>query len=236
MKNKVVKTLAICAMVGVIGIGGAMAYFTDADTATNTFTVGKVAIELSEPSWVPPTDITPNAEFAKDPKITNNGVNDAYVFLKVKVPVKNVITAGQDGKKAGAAAKTELFSFLNTSDEWNEFKTAEDEQIKGQDYKVHYFVYGTSSECTALPADAGAGTENVTPALFDKVKFANVIEGQGLEEQSFDIIVEAYGIQTSDLNGVGEAGKTAPTDVWAVLSTQTPSVDAVGVVNPTPGV
>ena len=79
-KKNLDKIVLVGALVGCMTIGAVSAYFTDADTATNTFTVGKVSIDLQEPDWVPPTNITPEQEFAKDPKILNDGINDAYVF------------------------------------------------------------------------------------------------------------------------------------------------------------
>ena len=39
--------MLVCAM----SIGGMLAYFTDTDEKTNTFTVGKVDITLTVPEW-----------------------------------------------------------------------------------------------------------------------------------------------------------------------------------------
>ena len=58
-KKRMKTMIAATAMIGVLAIGGISAYFTDGDTATNTFTVGKVSIDLQEPNWNPPKDITP---------------------------------------------------------------------------------------------------------------------------------------------------------------------------------
>ena len=75
---------------------------------------------------------------------------------------------------------------------------------------THLYVYGTETACTELAKDA------VTPTLFDSVTFVNVVEGQELETSANDIVVNAYGIQTTDING----GKTNPSDVWSVLKMQ----------------
>lgn len=217
MKNKkLAKATAVCALAGVMLIGGAMAYFTDTDTATNEFTVGKVSIDLKEPGWTPPTDITPNQEITKDPQITNDGKNSAYVFLQVKVPKKSVITANEDGTKNTPAAEKELFTYQVKSG-WTEINKAAEETIGDQKYNVHTYVWGSADACTALDKTATTGS------LFDSIKFINVIEGEGLEETQLDVIVDAYGIQTTDING----DKTAPLDVWAVLHKQTPTVDSV---------
>ena len=224
MKNKKIKTLvAVSALAGVLAVGGISAYFTDGDTATNTFTIGKVSIDLQEPNWDPDLakDITPLQELTKDPQIKNDGINDAYVFLEVVVPYANVTVASQDGTKAPAKEDTELFSY-NVKDGWVEVGTG----TKNTEAKTvtHLYAYGTSTEMTALAKDATTGT------LFDWVRFANVVEDEGLEGTTPNIVVNAYAIQTdnindgkSDLDGVNNDGKVAPADVWAVLSTQAPT-------------
>lgn len=43
--KKQTKTIAVAAaLAAVLTIGGVSAYFTDADTATNTFTIGKISL------------------------------------------------------------------------------------------------------------------------------------------------------------------------------------------------
>ena len=62
MTKKRVITIALCmALIGTLSAGGIMAYFTDADTAVNEFTVGKIELDLQEPDWDPDTgkNITP---------------------------------------------------------------------------------------------------------------------------------------------------------------------------------
>lgn len=50
-KKSTAITLAALCLLGVLSIGGTMAYLTDNDTKTNTFTYGKVDITLEEPHW-----------------------------------------------------------------------------------------------------------------------------------------------------------------------------------------
>ena len=51
MKKKTILVAAIAVMlVAALVVGGTLAYFTDKDNATNTFTVGNVNIELLESS------------------------------------------------------------------------------------------------------------------------------------------------------------------------------------------
>ena len=54
MKNrKLVKGIALAAVITALAAGGTAAYLTDFETATNSFTVGKVDIDLDEPNWKP---------------------------------------------------------------------------------------------------------------------------------------------------------------------------------------
>lgn len=219
LNNKKKMSALSLAMVGALSVAGVSAYFTDADTATNTFTVGKVSMDLQEPNWVPPTDITPNEEFAKDPQIKNDGINDEYVFMEVVVPYANVVTANADGSK-NAAADTELFIY-EVNDGWVELTA---QMVKDEDAKTvtHLYAYAPSlgEAMTAVAAD------EITDTLFDYIRFANVVEDEGLEGETKHVVVNAYGIQTNfltdaTLDGTDDGIDTAA-EVWSVLSTQSP--------------
>lgn len=88
MKNKKQAVILCLALAAIFLIGSAAAYFTDTEQVKNHLTIGKVDITLTEPKWdaVPDKekqDITPNKKLIKDPKVTNVGINDAFVFVKV---------------------------------------------------------------------------------------------------------------------------------------------------------
>ena len=83
MKNrKLVKGIALAAVITALAAGGTAAYLTDFETATNSFTVGKVDIDLDEPNWKPEdnTDLVPTQVIRKDPYVANKGVNEAFVY------------------------------------------------------------------------------------------------------------------------------------------------------------
>ena len=48
MKKRIIAISLVVAMLAIAVIGGSLAYFTDTDAATNTFTVGNVDIKLIE--------------------------------------------------------------------------------------------------------------------------------------------------------------------------------------------
>jgi predicted ribosomally synthesized peptide with SipW-like signal peptide len=241
-KKNIKKPAIAAALIGCMALAGISAYFTDGDTATNTFTVGKVSLDLQEPNFDEEDDakdITPLQEIQKDPQVLNDGVNDEYIFVKVTVPYENIVVASLDGT-AQAAADTELFSYSVNSD-WTEIKLAEDNGgisglttdmgVKDTDAKTvtHLYAYTGTDASTMEVLSAGATTSTV----FDYVKLANVVEDT-IETSTQDIIVTAYGIQTTNLNesgsydGVNSDGVTAPSSVWSIVANAQPStaVDA----------
>ena len=188
MKNrKMVKGIALAAMVAALAAGGTAAYLTDFESATNSFTVGKVDIELDEPNWKPDenTKLVPTQVIRKDPFVKNLGVNDAFVYLEVSVPVRKVITAAQDGTR-NALARTELFSYAKNKD-WTQLERKEVGQNMVYTYTYNHIL---------KPGEK-------TTTLFDTITFANIIEGQ-LDTQQLDMPVRAYAIQSTN---TGE-GKT----------------------------
>ena len=214
-KKKIATLSAALGLSCVALIGGMSAYFTDAETATNEFTVGRVSLDLQEPNWEPPTDITPNQTIEKDPQVQNDGINDEFIFLEVKVPYENIIVANDDGTRK-PTADTELFSYSVNSG-WTELGTGTKDA--GSKTVTHLYVYGTADACTALQKGS------TTPTLFDTVTFCNAIEDQGLEETHREIVINAYGIQTTDIeNGPEGADTVKPNEVWQVITNQKPEV------------
>ena len=88
MKKKLL-SLCLVAMLAITAVvGGTMAYFTDEDNATNTFTVGNVSIDLTEPKWdaagsEDAPEVYPGEALAKDPTVTNDGANPCFVRVSV---------------------------------------------------------------------------------------------------------------------------------------------------------
>ena len=131
-KKKALTTMAACGLVAALGVGGTMAYLTDSEQTTNTFTIGKVKIDVQEPGWdttdknnnnIPDKaeDVVPNQELAKNPLIENTGSNSAVVFLKVTVPTKYVTQVADDGTVSKDGRKSqEIFYFKDVADAQNQ--------------------------------------------------------------------------------------------------------------------
>lgn len=193
----------VIAIIAVMLIGSAMAYFTDKDNAVNSFTVGNISVEVQEPGWNPDDakNIVPNQVIAKDPLIYNDGANPAYVFMQVKVPAASVETANDDGSR-NAAAKQDLFTYT-ANDNWKLLK-----KTAAADSSTYIYAYvGADGNMKSL--EAGAKTN----ALFDNVKFINVIEGQ-LDGKNLSIDIDVMGIQSDNID------TKIPSEVYSLITNQ----------------
>jgi predicted ribosomally synthesized peptide with SipW-like signal peptide len=227
-KNK--KKAGALALMSACAVGGTMAFFTDADTATNKFTVGKVEIDLTEDHWNPSADtdkdgipdvqeVVPKQEYAKDPTITNTGKNTAYVFAKVKVPYRDGLVTANDNGTKNEAQSVELFNY-DVKPGWIEITNPD--AADGQQNKTIHRVSGdtpsdkaryddktkTVTHLYAYATDKAMtvlGKGSKTVPVFDYIRFVNAVEDQHLEETALDVVVNGYAIQTTNIND----GKTA---------------------------
>jgi len=202
--NKKKTIIAAIVLLLVLLVGGAIAYFTDTDSAENTFTIGNVDIEVLEPAWVQTLNggtklenMMPGDTANKDPKVHNKSTtNPAYVFLKVEVPCTTA--------NAKDSVVKEIFTYtLVENNGWN--LMTDGTCTNGKVTRV--YNYGTASAMTELAAD---GT---TPALFASVKLNDQIDGDedGISGD-LKINVTGYGIQSTGLD------VTAPTQIFAKFS------------------
>lgn len=88
MKKKILAITLCVAMLAIMLVSGTLAYFTDNDAKTNTFTVGNVDIKLTEPKWketgeAEAENAYPGEALAKDPTVTNNGNNPCFVRIQI---------------------------------------------------------------------------------------------------------------------------------------------------------
>ena len=98
-KKSIVLAATALMMAAALVVGGTLAYFTDTDDATNTFTVGNVDIELIEKFDPDNALLIPGKANAinKDVSIKNVGTNDAYVWYTYKIPAALDSTDGSTG-------------------------------------------------------------------------------------------------------------------------------------------
>lgn len=180
MKKNTVKIMTLAGILCLASVGGVSAYLTDYEKVSNEFTVGNVDIELKEPEWKPEENkkIEPSKVIHKDPQITNTGTNDAFVYMEVSIPMANVEAAAENGERLGKKVQ-ELFYF-EAKDSWMQLSVQNTESRRTYTYAYTKILK----------------PQETSEALFDTVKFLNLIEGQ-LDGQTFEIPVRAYAIQTS---------------------------------------
>ncbi len=95
MKKKIVSlALAVCLIA--IAAVGTLAYFTDTDAKTNTFTTGKVDITLNETFSENDAKLLPGKNIEKVVNVTNNE-EDAYVRLHIAFPADTIYYGENDG-------------------------------------------------------------------------------------------------------------------------------------------
>lgn len=206
IKNKKkIGVITLALITGISIIGTSVAYFTSTNTKENPLTVGSVRTVLHEDRWddLADTDhngipdlaeeIIPNKNIPKDPAIENTGKNPAWVYLEVRVPIVNIITAQEDGSR-NPKAETELFLFTPDLDHWRQLSKIVVEDTDGKKTAVYVFGY-----------EAVLDPGQTTAELFSQVQFCNVIEEQGLEDTNQIITVKSIAIQKEETGTMEEA-------------------------------
>ncbi|MBE6039172.1 MAG: hypothetical protein E7218_08270 [Anaerofustis stercorihominis] len=90
MNKKLVALMLCVAILASALTAGTIAWFTAEETMTNTFTVGNVKIDLTEPAWTAEgggedegEEVYPGEALAKDPTVQNIGENPCFVRISV---------------------------------------------------------------------------------------------------------------------------------------------------------
>ena len=180
----------------------------------NVFALGNVGLLLTEDNF--PQDendriLAPKGIIQKDPKLTNIGSTDEYVFLKVIVPLCNVRIVNETTNKIvdNKKAYMEIFDFISNdtssqtvsvsgftynnigsfgyNSKWILIDSSEDTA----NY-THTYLFGYSSLLTGDSSDS-------TTALFDKMQLRNILEGDLPSDVTQTVRIEAYGIQAEEL-------------------------------------
>ncbi len=206
-------------------IVGIAAFLMSYDETTNVFTAGNVKIVLTEnkyPGNDSPEvkDIVPFTEIEKNPVITNTGSNNAYVFLRLTVPVSSFTELDEYGrKKTENQAAQEVFYLKNADDAisscennfgngWREIRSLaeggyyDDEGHwtfnKNADTRTYVFAYQLS------PGDSYLEPGQSTVPLFGKVQYKNMLEQPGMDDPIKVIKVEAFAVQSDYLEAKEE--------------------------------
>ena len=85
-KSSVITSVLAFVLVAALAVGGTIAYFTSSDEVTNTFTMGDIAIGLTEDEWDDTTDgkeMLPGTTLYKNPTVAATE-GDSYMRVKVE--------------------------------------------------------------------------------------------------------------------------------------------------------
>lgn len=231
------KGILLAALTLLFSVGGVSAYMTDQEAAANEFTVGDLDFNLYETAWdgelpdgtyiaTPSSamgieqarNIVPGQVIPKDPAIRNNSRNDAYLRVRVKIPVEDAVLADGEGNllNGGAPTETELFSYeenagtgmrLTADSPTVEVDTATASNASGTSrYHVYEYMYTGGGE-EEIPLPAGQDI----PPLFDEVVFAN------LADSSLNGTVEWIHV---DFRAIQSAGFASAEDAWNAYDRQ----------------
>ena len=199
-KNIIFVSVAASLTIFMAAIGSTLAILTqNTETRANNFSFGQVNIKLDEPKWDDKGNdhiLYPGRTVPKDPTVTNTGINDLYVFLKVRIPKASVhIVEVIDGKDVIQPEDVmDLVSYKYDEEHW-EFIDEYDENYNKSDY--HTIIYGYKAILPASPPDKAK-----TKPLFEEVTFVNAVEGEPKTSMSFNMPIDAYAIQADYLEDV----------------------------------
>lgn len=192
MKMKKALALLLCAVLLVAGsVLGTIAYLTDDDSVENTFTVGKVYINLNETD-VTKTDgsktetgnayhLIPGSTYVKDPTVTVlANSEECYVRMIMTIDKK----ADVDNAFDKIAEMTDIFEGYDA----NTWVLASQKQV--DDTMVYEFRYNGTV--------AKSASDTVLAALFTGIKVPDAIENEALALlDGLKIDIEAHAIQVA---------------------------------------
>lgn len=228
LKKKTVTTLALVGLLGAGAVGGTLAYLTDAENTTNTFTIGKVQIDTLERNYPgngtdEVSDITPNEVIEKDPTALNTGKNTAVVMVAYDIPMAKTITfAEKSADKQAKPINHELFTTLLTGDAPDAVRTEDGSNINtGWTLIKKVYVKNDGSVADADDGNSVAarylvgydkvlGMKEETVPVFAAVRLNNYVEGD-IDSTTQDIKINTYAIQADNLTP--GAAMAAGTDV-----------------------
>ena len=206
-QSKVLLTM-LCAVLLVVGsVLGTLAYFTDQDTVTNTFTVGEVSITLDEADVKPDGTIDtndrvkeneyhllPGHTYTKDPTVTVvKGSEDVYVRM--------IVTVNMSSEWDAICAKYKVPTnelFLGLGDQWElQGHPAEDVVNNTRTYEFWYK--------TVVAKNADKNT--VLQPLFTAIKMPDQMTNDDLASlgEDFKIEVVAHAIQADGFDSAADA-------------------------------
>lgn len=215
-----VMLICITAMLVSFTTFGTLAYLTDTSELVNTFTIGKVDIDLNESDVDNDNDtkkneykLMPGATYIKDPTITvKEGSEESYIRMMVTIHNKSAVDdiINNDKHKKPDGTDIKEYSDFIIFEEWDkkdpiewqfEKQTADAEaNTVTLEYRYYQKVDGYN--------DAGGKEEVDLPALFSKLVIPRTLgldDLNALENGKFKIVVTGHAIQALGFENEDEA-------------------------------
>ncbi|MBQ8514604.1 MAG: hypothetical protein IJ496_04340 [Ruminococcus sp.] len=198
-RSKAILLISGAAVLAGTTVFGTLAFLTAQETAVNTFTVGKVEIDLKETDVDGDGDVlvneyrlVPGTEYVKDPQMTVlKGSESAYVRMLLTVHNADTVETIIDEDET----LTDFTGFLGgMSENWILSGTTEDETANTITYEYRY--YDADADSAVVTGSAAEDTE--LPALFETLIIPSTLDGDDLEELvsgGFKMVVEGHAIQ-----------------------------------------
>lgn len=228
-------TLCAAALVGA-SVMGTMAYLTDNDEVTNTFTVGNVDITLDEAKVdgdgkaitgdgaerVDSNEyhLLPGGEYDKDPTVTViEGSENAYVRMLVKVTNYSNLKAAFPKEKYTTLYNNDDFLLQHLVNGWDADTWKSTGKISVEnDIATYEFRYNGK---VSGPTDNNDNNVNGTAldSLFDTIVIPGTVNNTELANlKNVQIKVEAHAIQADGFTA--KDGKTAEDVAWEAFDGQ----------------
>ena len=213
MKKKIISLCLVVALVATAIAGATLAYFTDAENATNVFTVGDLEITLND-TFVQESELVPGTKTQnavnKDVSVTNNGSNAAWVRVKIYVPAAlDVLTVKPEDYAEIAAQNVLHWNIVSGIDTiWNVEKACWEAKLvekDGKNYNEYTFYY---NEILAAQA--------TTQQLLDQVYLDSKVDSSKAEDGTITYTMNGQTVDLSNLNiiVIAEAIQAAGFDTY----------------------
>lgn len=196
-KRKLAVLLTTVSLLGVVGIGSTLAYFTDKTDVQNTVTMGNVNISVTEPVFdeitggsKTITDVLPGQVIEKDPTISLEGSSaDAYIRVKLDILVNGEVAEDSVREAVLAGITDNGVVFASESDDWTL-------GVGG-----YYYYNGELSQ------------DDKDVLMFDQVTIPNSWTNE-MANAELKITIQAEAIQADYLDGVIGRNAAGKIDSW----------------------
>lgn len=226
-RKTVLSTAAVLGVAALIA-GGTIAYFTDKDTATNTFTVGDVDVILNERDFDGNTltssqNLAPGNNEVAVPKVASVTVDqdsqDAWVWVDMLIPAELYNSGTETQESNNALHYNQFVDYLAGYENWKgtglstatNAVTIRETGLYQADHQWSEFVYVGESDGYAVlrstHKDIVAAGETTSPAL-TQIYMDDDVHYETINNER-KLLIPAHGEWSTKVNGISGDNYTA---------------------------